>query len=443
MQREAGEKRRVFAPLRTTAFRALVGLVAAITVVAVGCSGGQEKGSASVPTAPPEEPAVETGSASVPTAPPEEPAVETGRKFLASLAAGQYDQMWQMLAAASRDRWGEESAFEGFLAHKFGGAELSFSVGEAAAQASWRNVETGALYEEAMTVPLRLKVNGAEAQEFSLSPLVLAKEGGRWRVASEGPAGRRAPVLPLPPSSPKTLAVPILAYHHVRREWPQDYQERTMTVTTAAFAQQLAYLRDSGYQTVTLRELANALFYGLPLPEKPVVLTFDDGYENAFSEAFPLLQQYGFIGTFALPTGLIGGQGYLTWGQAKAMSEAGMEFVSHSVNHIDLGGVPAEEARAEVRDSRAALETSLGQPMQVLVYPYGEPFAHGSPEQQLAVVELLRQEGYAVAVTNPLPGEWPNITQKGDLPYELRRVVVSGGLPLNRFAARLDGNDVR
>jgi len=426
MQREAGVKRRALIPLRTIAFWALVGLVTAITMVAVGCSGGQE-----------------TGSTSVPTAPPEKPAVETGRKFLALLAAGQYDQMWEMLAAASRDRWGEESAFEGFLGRKFGGAELSFSAGEVAAQISWWNVETGALYEEAMTVALRLKIDEAEAQEFSLTPLVLVKEDGRWRVAGEGPAGRRAPPLPLPPASLGTLAVPILAYHHVRQEWPEDYQERTMTVTSAAFAQELAYLQDSGYHTVTLSELANALFYGLPLPEKAVVLTFDDGYEDAFTEAFPLLQQYGFIGTFALPTGLIGGQGYLTWEQSKAMSEAGMEFVSHSVNHIDLGGVPAEEAAVEVRDSKAILEARLGQPMQVLVYPYGEPFAHGSPEQQRAVVELLRQEGYMLAVTNPLPGEWPNITQRGDLPYELRRVVVSGGMSLSRFAARLEGNDVR
>ena len=371
-----------------------------------------------------------------------QPAAETAQEFLASLAAGKYDRMWGMLSAATQERWGKPASFQEFLARKFGGVQLSFSLGEASSRAGWRNVETGALYEEAMLVPLHLKVNGLEAQEFSLTPLVLVKEQDRWRVAGEGLAGRRAPPLPLPPASPQTLAVPILAYHHVRQQWPQDFQGRTMTVTTAAFKEELVYLRDSGYHTVTLSELTNALFYGLPLPGKPVVLTFDDGYENAFSEAFPLLKQYGFTGTFALPTGLIGGQGYLSWDQVKTMSEAGMEFVSHSVNHVSLGG-PAQQARAEMRDSRATLETKLGLPVQVLVYPFGEPFAHGSAEQQRAVVDLLRQEGYAVAVTNPLPGERPNITQKGDRPYELRRVAVSGGMSLKRFAARLEGNDVR
>jgi len=426
---------------------ALAGLLAAAAVVlAAGCSSGGDNGA---PTpSPGVQVTVTAGETPAPTAgepvPGEaKPAAAAARRFLDALAHSKFDKMWEMLAVATRQGWGDQAPFKGFLTRKFGGMDLSFKVGDPSLLAPWRNPDTGTTYDQALLVPLRLEINSQNAVEFSLTPLALVKEDDQWRVAGEGPAGRRAPVLPPPPASQKALTVPILAYHHVRQVAPQDIQERTMTMTTAEFEAELAYLRDKGYHTVALSELANALYYDLPLPQKPVALTFDDGYQDAFTDTFPLVQKYGFTATFALPTGLIGGSGYLTWDQAKAMSEAGMEFVSHSVNHVALGGIPDDQATTEVRDSKGTLEAKLGRPVQLFIYPFGEPFAHGTADQQRAVVELLRREGYAAAVTNPLPRESPNVTQHADKPYELKRVAVSGALPLNRFAARLEGNDIR
>jgi len=125
----------------------------------------------------------------------------------------------------------------------------------------------------------------------------------------------------------------------------------------------------------------------------------------------------------------------------QAMSDAGMDFVAHSVSHADLRALSAEALAQEVRQSRADLQARLGRSVQAFVYPYGEPFAHGTAEQQQAVVQLLQQEGYALAFSNPLPGTPPDITQRADQPYSLPRVMVSGGLPLGRFAARLEGTD--
>jgi peptidoglycan/xylan/chitin deacetylase (PgdA/CDA1 family) len=131
----------------------------------------------------------------------------------------------------------------------------------------------------------------------------------------------------------------------------------------------------------------------------------------------------------------------MSWDELRQMTQAGMEVVSHSANHTDLGAATAEAATAEVRESRKAIQEKISQPVQALVYPYGEPFAHGSAEAQARVVEILRQEGYVVGVTNPLPNTWPQIKQDAAAPYQLKRVMVSGGMGLTRFAARLEGRE--
>ncbi len=419
------------------------GAALALAVAAVACSG---------PSHPSVTPAVlpaVTGPAPTPTPSPTPPpspdpaAADAASRFLAGLAARRYGDTWDALAAAPRTLWGSPDAFAAFVDRKFGSLDLSFDTGAPTTAADWLEPETGIRYPEAVLVPLTLRAGDRDRPEFSLAPLSLVKEEGQWRVTGPGPAGRRAPVIFPPPPSTTALSVPVLVYHHVSADLPQDLEQQTLTVLTSAFDDQLAYLQRSGYHTITAAELANALYYGLPLPDKPVVLTFDDAYEDASTQAFPLLQQYGFTGVFAVPTGLVGGPGYLSWDQVQSMSQAGMEFVSHTVSHADLGSLSAEAAAQELRQSRAGLESHLGRPVQVLVYPYGEPFAHGTPEQQQAVIGTLQQEGYVAALANPLPNTPPDISQRGDLPYQLPRVMVSGGLPLNRFAARLEGADLR
>lgn len=367
---------------------------------------------------------------------------DAARNFLTAFTSDQYGDMWGMMAEAPRRTWGKSDALAGFLTRKFGGKKLSFRLGGAEAPAAWRDPESGSSYEQAITFPVTLTVDGQEAKEFSFLPIVTANEKGLWVVVGLGPASRRAPVFTPVPRIVGTAKVPILVYHHVKREWPDDFQQRTITVTAADFEAQLARLRDEGYRSISLSELGNALLYGLPLPPKPVVLTFDDGYDDMFTVALPLLQKYRTVGSFGLITSYVGKPGYLTWDQVGAMKDAGMEMVSHTVTHANLGALAADAVRKEIAESRATLEEELGAPMQTMIYPYGEPFAHGNVGQQQAVLEMMEQEGYAIGVTNPLPNEAPKIEQDASRPYELRRVMVSGGLPLNRFAARLEGRDL-
>lgn len=434
----AGDGRRAGAPAIPIALAVAAFVALTAAALTTSCSSGSDESSPPAGAPAPSASATTLGAAA-PLRPSD--AVNTAASFLAALARGRYQEMWAFLADAPRRQWGDFDALASFLQRKFGGRELGIQVGEAEPPAPWRDPDTGATYDGAVTVPYTLRAEGHEVEEFALAPLILVQEAGQWRVAGLGPAGRRAPAFAPPPTNEATLTVPILVYHHVAPEWPADFEGRTITVLSSDFEAELAYMREAGYTSITLAELANALFYGLPLPDKPVIMTFDDGYEDNFVHAFPLLQKYGFVGSFAVVTGFLDHAGYMTWDEVRQMADAGMEFASHSANHVDLGAAAPDQAAAELRDSRKAIQEKVGRPAQALVYPYGEPFAHGSVEAQDRVTELLRQEGYVLGVTNPLPNTWPEVKQDAAAPYRLKRVMVSGGMGLIRFAARLEGRE--
>ena len=244
---------------------------------------------------------------------------------------------------------------------------------------------------------------------------------------------------PTPPWVPGTpwpgrVNMPILMYHHINNTTPASALDASLTTNDAEFSKQLAYLRCAGYTSVTLQQLFDGIYKGAPLPSKPVVLTFDDGYSDAFTNAFPLLQKYGFGGGFAIVTGFLGQPGYLNWDQIKQMAGSQMEMMSHTVNHVDLNRSPDAVVRNELVTSKRALEEALGKPVPFLVYPSGEPFFRGTPERQQQVVAMVREAGYsgALAVRNTL-------TQDPSAPYALNRVRVSGGVDIRKFAENMGG----
>ena len=222
-------------------------------------------------------------------------------------------------------------------------------------------------------------------------------------------------------------------YHHISPTAPSDPSQSQLTVTTADFRRQLEHLRAQGYTSISLTELFDAAYNNAPLPPKPVILTFDDGYDDAFTYAFPLLQEYGFKGTFAVITGQVGKLWYLNWEQIKTMAAAGMEFASHTVNHADLRTILDDAIGNELKNSKRALEEQLGKPVSFFVYPFGEPFRSGSQVRQQAVLSLLRESGYLGAL---LAGASLTV-QDFRQPYTLNRVRVSGGDSLQIFVALL------
>jgi peptidoglycan/xylan/chitin deacetylase (PgdA/CDA1 family) len=215
-------------------------------------------------------------------------------------------------------------------------------------------------------------------------------------------------------AAPSLSAVPILLYHHV------DDQVGPYHLPRKLFAQQMDYLARSDYHTVTMTAYANALDETTALPDKSVVLTFDDGYDDAYTTVFPLLKSYGMTATFYIITGYVGQPGYLTWDEITEMHAAGMEFGGHTVHHVFLTALPQWLAFWEVWQSRADLQAHLGVAPVSFAYPYNDHNA--------AVVQMAQLAGYRVACIVDL-----HSGDKQPNRFAIPRITVAPGESMNSF----------
>jgi peptidoglycan/xylan/chitin deacetylase (PgdA/CDA1 family) len=261
---------------------------------------------------------------------------------------------------------------------------------------------------------------------------------GRWEVVrtvelpTVGHASASAELAPVPTDTPVPLperaSVPILMYHYVS-ELPADADRyrRDLTVLPENFREQLQYLADAGYHPITLTDLYYHFTQGLPLPEKPVVLTFDDGYRDAYDVVFPMLLDYGFPGTFfvlATPAHYESAD-YLTWGQMKEMSGAGMAIEGHGRDHVELRGRSYDYVVYQTLGIQEAIHYHTGRLPRFFCYPAGQYDA--------SVIAVLQSEGYWGAVTTQWGREH---TLEGF--YEMGRVRVRGSDTLESFVDKLE-----
>ncbi len=212
-------------------------------------------------------------------------------------------------------------------------------------------------------------------------------------------------------------------YHYVSDPPPDaDDIRLDLSVPPSRFEAQLAYLKQAGYTSITLEDLVLNLTTGRPLPPKPIILTFDDGYVDNFLYAFPLLRQYGFTGTVFVVTQFLdqGLPAYLSWEQAQLMEANGMDIEAHGVTHDDLRGQPAAWQLEQVQGARASLEQHLHQPVRFFSYPFGH--------YDSSTISALRSAGFWASVTT----EAGAVHSSGDL-FELTRVRIHGGDALDRF----------
>jgi len=230
------------------------------------------------------------------------------------------------------------------------------------------------------------------------------------------------------PPPPAELHIPILMYHYISELPPDaDVYRRDLTVRPEVFEAQLQYLKDAGYHTIYLSDIYDALTVGKPLPERPIVLTFDDGYKDALTHAMPLLQAYGFVGEFFLlaTPAHYEAPAYLTWNDVRTMAQAGMSMQAHGRDHYDLTNRAYDFLVYQILGAREAVEAHTGQPVRFFCYPSGRYDA-----ATLAVVESA---GYWGAVTT----EW-GATQRLDNRFTWPRVRIKGAWSVSDFAAVLD-----
>lgn len=192
-------------------------------------------------------------------------------------------------------------------------------------------------------------------------------------------------------SSAGKLKLPILVYHIVRPSYPSDSRAvRAIAHTPEVFDAQMEYLHDAGYHVVSFHELESHFKNGIPLPDKPIIISFDDGWDDQFTYAFPVLEKYKYTATFFVFTNPIGTKGFMTWDELRAMQKAGMTIASHSRSHPYLTRITDPKAlRNEISGSKQVLESRLGITVREFAYPFGQYNA--------AVMAAVTDAGYLSA----------------------------------------------
>jgi peptidoglycan/xylan/chitin deacetylase (PgdA/CDA1 family) len=200
-------------------------------------------------------------------------------------------------------------------------------------------------------------------------------------------------------------------YHHVNSLTGKQATSLSLTVKTEIFEEQMNFLTQKGYQPINPKQLYDGL-NGNSLPDKSILITFDDGYVDNFNDAFPILKTHNFKFTIFLPTGLMNsGPDYLTWAQLKEMGSSGLLTAgAHTWSHKALVNLSPEKLKTEVSLSKKQIEDFYGGPVEAFAYPYGS--------DNKAVEEELRNESFLMAF----------LTTRGlqcaKLPFEFHRIRI-------------------
>jgi peptidoglycan/xylan/chitin deacetylase (PgdA/CDA1 family) len=230
--------------------------------------------------------------------------------------------------------------------------------------------------------------------------------------------------------------IPILMYHSVASDPSPQFAQ--FAVSPSEFAEHVRYLAEQGYSSLTVSDLVARLAASAPLPRRPIVLTFDDGFADFHTAALPVLVEWHFTATLYLVTGHIGGtsewlwregaadQPMLTWEQIGEIAAEGIECGAHTHQHEALDLLPPDRQRDEVQRSKAILEERLSIPVPSFAYPYGF--------QTARTRRIVREAGFlsACAVRYRL------CTPRDD-PYMLARLKIARGTSITQLARQLDG----
>lgn len=214
--------------------------------------------------------------------------------------------------------------------------------------------------------------------------------------------------------------VPVLMYHSI------DYEKgNELRVPKEKFKEQMKYLKDNGYTTLTFDELYSFLVNNKPIPEKSVVITFDDGYEDNYSNAYPILKEFGFNATIFIITNAIDNEkAFLTSAQLKEMEQNGIDIESHTLAHDELNKLPYDKQVETLKGAREFIEKKLDKKVKYIAYPFGK--------WNNDTIKALKETGYTMAFTTV--GGWSNKSQGI---YTLHRVYVSANYDMNEFERRL------
>lgn len=214
------------------------------------------------------------------------------------------------------------------------------------------------------------------------------------------------------------VQLPILMYHSIS-------EGNRLRVPREEFRSQMAWLRENGYYTLSPEEAFLVLTENRMPSEKCVWLTFDDGYTDNFTEAFPIIKENDMKATVFMIGKSIDKGHHLTENQMMEMSRNGISIESHTINHLELNRMTAEQQEAEMVQSKELFDRILDQDTTVLSYPVGR--------YNEETLRLSEEAGYKMAVTTE-----PGGASREQGMYALHRVRISPGLSVEGFASLIE-----
>ena len=260
---------------------------------------------------------------------------------------------------------------------------------------------------------------------FSLSWLLLlgacqSKTNQKITPIEKGTKNTNVPALPVPEKKMATTAtilakkeVPILCYHNIREfSHTASGDVKTYTVKPAAFSDQMKALAAAGYHTILPHQLYEYLVHDAPLPDKPIMITFDDTREEQYTIGATEMKKYGFKGVYFVMTVSINRPKYLSTEQIKELFDTGNTIAAHTWDHHMVTKYSGEDWNIQLNKPKAKLEEIIGKPVTYFAYPFGL----WNP----TVIPEIKKSGYQMAFILSTKRD-PN-----EPLYTIRRIIVSG-----------------
>lgn len=211
------------------------------------------------------------------------------------------------------------------------------------------------------------------------------------------------------------IGIPVLYYHSV-----DENAANEVTITPEKLQEQLDYINDNNYVTITMTELYDHIENNKPIPEKSIIITFDDGYMNNYTEAFPMLKELNMTATIFCVGNSLDGSYYLSEEAIKEMSDYGIDIESHTVNHVHLDTMSYDEQLLELKNSKNILEKITGKEVLSLAYPFGDYNDN--------TIKAAKDAGYKMGFTTKL-----GLSDRTDDIYKLDRIYISSSYDMNTF----------
>jgi peptidoglycan/xylan/chitin deacetylase (PgdA/CDA1 family) len=213
--------------------------------------------------------------------------------------------------------------------------------------------------------------------------------------------------------------IPVLMYHMIG-----EIQGNDAVLSEAHFREQMKFLKENDFHPISLQQLYDYMVNKKPVPIRPVVLTFDDGYKDTYTIVMPVMKEYGFKCTVFIPTYDADQGARLTWDQIKEMKESGIDIASHGYHHERLNEMNGNTLADEINKSQEELKQQLGIKNEFFCYPYGGDNATAEA--------ALKKAGIKLAFTMN-PG-WANY---GENPYAVERIWIGNAVDLANYKQRV------